>query len=253
MSKIKGDGRGSLTKNITSELLKSAKSNPLVYWFLGKIKGRTGIEERIISRLTQGSSSSLVTWFLEKIKARTSIEKPVIAKTKIGGIGYNAFKSFFDMYNSLKSKAIDFALNFSAAAQDLRSWINGNIISKINVVFSKVPILRHHQIPYLANGGMLDGKGQLFVAREKGPELVTSYGNKTAVMNNNQIVESVSGGVEIAVRNANVEQIALLRQQNELLYEILQKETGISYKEVFDATRKANSEFKAMHGHSAFA
>ena len=157
------------------------------------------------------------------------------------------------MYTALKNKAVTFSLSFDAITSDLKAWINNNVIGKINTAFDKVPILNKHKIPYLANGGMLDGKGQLFVAREKGPEIVTSYGNKSAVMNNNQIVESVSGGVEIAVRNANAEQIALLRQQNELLYEILQKETGISYKEVFDATRKGNSEYKAMHGHSALA
>ena len=228
-------------------------SNPLVTWLLNKIKSRLEVGKKIVASIAQGDSNSLVTWFLDRIKSRVALTKSLLAKIDIGGIGYSAFQKFVDMYNSLKSKAIDFALNFNAITQDLKSWINGNIIAKINTVFSKVPILRNHQIPYLANGGMLDGKGQLFVAREKGPELVTSYGNKTAVMNNNQIVESVSGGVEIAVRNANAEQIALLRQQNELLYEILQKETGISYKDVFDATRKANSEFKAMHGHSALA
>lgn len=253
MSKIKGDGNGSLKKNIYSAFAKSAKTNPLLYWVFEKIKGGIALAKNISASISKGNSNVLVTWFLDKIRSGVLLAKSVIAKLDIGGIGYNAFKSFVDMYNSLKSKAIDFALNFNAITQDLKSWINGNIIAKINTVFSKVPILRNHQIPYLANGGMLDGKGQLFVAREKGPELVTSYGNKSAVMNNNQIVESVSGGVEIAVRNANAEQIALQRQQNELLYEILQKETGISYKEVFDATRKGNSEYKAMHGHSALA
>ena len=42
----------------------------------------------------------------------------------------------------------------------------------------------------------------MFVAREKGPELVGSIGNKTAVMNNGQIVASVSAGVYDAVASA---------------------------------------------------
>ena len=57
-------------------------------------------------------------------------------------------------------------------------------------------------IPRLASGGILRS-GQLFQAREKGPELVGRYGNKTGVMNNDQIVDSVSGGVEKAVERSN--------------------------------------------------
>lgn len=41
--------------------------------------------------------------------------------------------------------------------------------------------------------------GQLFIAREAGPELVGTLGGHTAVMNNNQIVASVSAGVAKAI------------------------------------------------------
>ena len=58
------------------------------------------------------------------------------------------------------------------------------------------------QIPYLADGGMVNNNGQLFVANEAGPELVASIGNKTAVMNNDQIVSAVSQGVYQAVVQA---------------------------------------------------
>lgn len=44
--------------------------------------------------------------------------------------------------------------------------------------------------------------GQLFIANEAGPELVGSYGNKSVVMNNDQIVQAVSEGVYNAVRSA---------------------------------------------------
>lgn len=52
-----------------------------------------------------------------------------------------------------------------------------------------------------ANGGM-PSFGQMFIAREAGPELVGSLGNRTAVMNNDQIVASVSAGVYNAVVSA---------------------------------------------------
>lgn len=49
-----------------------------------------------------------------------------------------------------------------------------------------------------ANGGSFS-MGQMFIAREAGPELVGSIGGHTAVMNNDQIVASVSAGVARAV------------------------------------------------------
>lgn len=52
-----------------------------------------------------------------------------------------------------------------------------------------------------ANGGFPD-MGQMFVAREAGPELVGRIGKKTAVANNDQIVSAVSGGVYNAMRSA---------------------------------------------------
>lgn len=45
--------------------------------------------------------------------------------------------------------------------------------------------------------------GELFWAREAGPELVGRIGNSTAVLNNAQIVDSVSDGVYRAVKAAN--------------------------------------------------
>lgn len=52
-----------------------------------------------------------------------------------------------------------------------------------------------------AAGGFPD-EGQLFIARESGAEMVGSIRGKTAVANNDQIVESVSSGVYRAVKEA---------------------------------------------------
>jgi len=51
-------------------------------------------------------------------------------------------------------------------------------------------------------GGGYPRTGQMFVAREAGPELVGSIGGRTAVANNDQIVEAVSIGVYNAVVDA---------------------------------------------------
>lgn len=54
------------------------------------------------------------------------------------------------------------------------------------------------KIPGRANGGFVSS-GELFVARESGPELVGAIGGRTAVANNDQIVQAVSSGVARAV------------------------------------------------------
>ena len=58
------------------------------------------------------------------------------------------------------------------------------------------------QIPYFADGGFVD-KGQLFVARESGPEMVGRMGGRTAVANNQQIVDGISAGVFKAIVSAS--------------------------------------------------
>lgn len=61
----------------------------------------------------------------------------------------------------------------------------------------------HVSMPaFAAEGGMFT-TGQMFIAREAGPEMVGQIGNKTAVANNDQIVAGIAGGVSAA--NANQE------------------------------------------------
>lgn len=57
---------------------------------------------------------------------------------------------------------------------------------------------RWKPITEFAGGGYPDGS-QLFIARERGPEMVGTIGNRTAVINNDQIVASVAAGVANAV------------------------------------------------------
>lgn len=120
----------------------------------------------------------------------------------------------------------------------------------------KVPIQRY------ASGGLASGS-QLFWAREAGPELVGTLGSHTAVMNNDQIVASVSAGVARAIAGIHFQlkgmqmpqpapineylsapeashndnngelvsearqQNALLRRQNDLLQRLLDKDTTV--------------------------
>lgn len=52
-------------------------------------------------------------------------------------------------------------------------------------------------IPLFEDGGF-PNEGQLFIAREAGAEMVGAMGRRTAVANNDQIVEGISAGVSVA-------------------------------------------------------
>ena len=92
--------------------------------------------------------------------------------------------------------------------------------------------IRIPTITQFADGGYPE-QGQMFIAREAGAEMVGNIGRRTAVANNDQIVESIQGGVAIA----NEEQNALLREQNSLLRAILEKDSGV----YLDGKNLANS------------
>ena len=79
------------------------------------------------------------------------------------------------------------------------------------------------KIPMLAEGGLV-AEGQMFIAREAGPELVGSIGNRTAVANNDQIVSAVSKGVYQAVVQAMAQsgdQTVEAKVNDKVLFEVV--------------------------------
>lgn len=86
-----------------------------------------------------------------------------------------------------------------------------------------------------AKGGFPD-EGELYIARENGSEMIGRMGNKNVVANNQQIIDGITRGVA----SANSQQNALLREQNELLRALLEKDTGISIGDITNAARRQN-------------
>lgn len=67
-----------------------------------------------------------------------------------------------------------------------------------------IPLLNENaRLPRLASGGFVD-KGQLFIAREAGAEMVGAINGRTAVANNDQIVEAIKQGVIEAMSRQQV-------------------------------------------------
>lgn len=82
-------------------------------------------------------------------------------------------------------------------------YATNTIISAVNALMrtigytggiSAIPTV---SIPRYADGGFVD-QGQLFIAREAGAEMVGSIGRRTAVANNDQIVDGITYGVREA-------------------------------------------------------
>lgn len=85
----------------------------------------------------------------------------------------------------------------------VQNSINGvlgilNNIPGVNI--SNMTFADDFKARYYAKGGFPNA-GQMFVAREAGPELVGTIGGRTAVANNDQIVEAVAAGVAQAVKS----------------------------------------------------
>lgn len=109
------------------------------------------------------------------------------------------------------------------------------VISKVNSVLSVfgsngIEYLSEVKIDRLADGGFVD-EGQLFIAREAGAEMVGAMGRRTAVANNDQIVEGISAGVSVANDGVIAAIYALLNvvEEKDMSVVIGDNEIGHSY------------------------
>lgn len=106
---------------------------------------------------------------------------------------------------------------------------------------------KNHQENFYAKGGFPE-IGSLFFAGEAGAELVGGINGKTGVASNMEIT-----GIREAILQTSSEEVVLLRQQNQLLTGILQKEFGISSDALFRSVRDSASDFTTRTGRPAFS
>lgn len=100
------------------------------------------------------------------------------------------------------------------------------------------------RIPTFEKGGYVPSRYTMFMAGENGvPEIAGTVGGKTAVAGGAEIT-----GIKDAIYKASQEEMALLRQQNQLLQGILQKEFGITSDQVGKAAQQyASEQFNQKH------
>ena len=122
-------------------------------------------------------------------------------------------------------------------------WWMKEVLEFFNLPTS-IPKLK---VEWYANGGF-PTPGSLFVAGEAGAEMLGTVGGRTAVASNGEIT-----GISDTIRATSSEEIRLLRQQNQLLQGILEKEFGISRNNLYKEVRAADIEHRKMTGQSGFA
>ena len=151
-----------------------------------------------------------------------------------------------DAARTVGNKTDDMAFDFESFSRRAVSAIS-DIIQKLKTIPARIDTTYTitmqmsgggGDIPGFASGGFPE-YGQLFLANEPGagPELVGTIGRQTAVANTEQIVQGIAAGVS----EANLQQNALLREQNELLRAILEKEgtTYLDGKKLYKSAEKA--------------
>ena len=137
-------------------------------------------------------------WFKSFYNKSTLVTVP-------GKLG-DGIKNAWDWFKSFYNK--DVTITVYGDASHLKNEVNGALKDAIIKQGGVVQMI-------MANGGIFSNgswkpvttaasggafsMGQMFIAREAGPELVGTIGGHTAVMNNDQIVSSVAAGVARAV------------------------------------------------------
>lgn len=161
--------------------------------------------------------------------------------TVIFGKVVGFFKGIINVVLSGLNSAISYA--FGGINSILRS-IRGFSIAGFTP-FSGLREISVPQIPMLADGGFVD-QGQLFIAREAGAELVGSIGNRTAIANNDQIVDGITYGV----REANDDVVtAIYAVAQQIIAEMRNQDNGGGGGYDFDrAVRDAQRRNARMYG-----
>lgn len=153
---------------------------------------------------------NLVTGFVNGIKSENNTLKSAVES--VLGDNFSTRVASSTGYDFGKSFGSGIARGFKGTSfPTLRGTVDVSASGLVNL-----------KLQAYANGGFPDN-GQMFVAREAGPEMVGTIGNKSAVVNNDQIVAGIARGVS----SANDPQNELLREQNRLLRQLLEKEDTV--------------------------
>lgn len=159
------------------------------------------------NRAHQWVDEHIVTPFVTGIKNLLGIHSP---STVMDGIGRNTITGFLNGMKGVWGSVtawFDGVLNgLINGIRSVCGWIQSaldgfGLLSRANANASRIQQDGSIYLQGFASGGYPQ-TGQLFLARESGPELVGSMGGRTAVANNDQITEGIKDAVYEAMISA---------------------------------------------------
>jgi len=193
--------------DIASSWFNNTVIKPVVGWFQGAWKNISGFFSNLWSEV-KDIWKGVSTWF------NTKVVEPVVKF--FSDAWTNISDAFEEAFNGIATFAKTI---FNGIIGKVEGIING-VIGGINWLlggFNQVvtwaakvlgenwgglTLIQRVELPRLMADGGFVGAGQMFIAREAGPELVGNIGGRTAVANNDQIVEGIAAGVYRAVVQA---------------------------------------------------
>lgn len=137
------------------------------------------------------SMKSKITTIWDGLKSNISTMVDGISKTVSNMV--SSISSGVSSAKSLLSNAVSAASSAVSSVKSALSSIGTKVSNAVNSVWNS--------ITGYASGGFPE-VGQLFIAREAGAEMVGSIGGRTAVANNDQIVQGIYEGVLAAMQAA---------------------------------------------------
>lgn len=152
------------------------------------------------------------------------------------------FKGVFNGLVSIAEGCVNLIIDGINAFIDGFGLVSG-ISEAIGISFKPVQIPKI-SIPRFETGGYVPSRYTMFMAGENGvPEISGTVGGKTAVAGGVEIT-----GIKDAINSTAQQEIALLKQNNQLLQGILEKEFGITTDQIGIAARQYGQEqFNQKH------
>lgn len=152
------------------------------------------------------------------------------------------FKGVFNGLVSIAEGCVNLIIDGINAFIDGFGLISG-ISEAIGISFKPVQIPKIN-IPRFETGGYVPSRYTMLMAGENGvPEIAGTVGGKTAVAGGVEIT-----GIKDAINSTAQQEIALLKQNNQLLQGILEKEFGITTDQIGIAARQYGQEqFNQKH------
>ena len=167
--------------------------------------------------------------------------------SKISSMLGNIKNELFGFLNDVESRFAAKTSSMKNAASAVNSSITrpGRVSRSVASVAYESP--QSIEIPAYAGGGF-PPVGQLFIARENGPEMVGDIGGRTAVANNDQIIEGIASGVQDGNEEVINALYAIGQQVINAIRENGQRPIYMDGRRVADATTSLQQRHDLMYG-----